>query len=301
LLDFNKYKYYIQTLIEYTAISVFAWLFRCLPLQLARRIADVIAGLASQIIRLRRNVAIDNLYHAFPDKSRNELEIIYNLCWCHFVRLGAEIARLPRIDEQFIKRWIDMSSIHVLEEALAEGKGCIVVSGHFGNWEWMGGPGARLGYPITYVVTSQTNKLAEQWLDRMRESTGVEVIHRRNAVRGVLNAIKRNRIIAILCDQDAGNTGVFVPFFNRMASTPRGPALFHIKTGVPLIFGSNPVDRNGKYKITLERMNFTGLTGKRSEDEEQIMAQITKRLEEEIRKHPEQWLWLHRRWKTQPK
>ena len=286
--------------IEYSGILLTAWFFRFLPFGLARGTARLLGWIAAHVLKLRRKVALRNLRASFPQKDERELRSIYYGCWKHFLRVGAEMARLPRIDETFIERWVDLSQQTVLREALELGKGAIIVSGHFGNWEWMGGCMSKIGYPVTYVVTSQSNRLTENWMNRMRESVNIEIIHRRDAVRGVLSALKRNRAVAILCDQDAGDAGVFVQFFGRPASTPRGPALFHIKTGVPIIFVSAPRTDEGRYRILFERMVFDGLSGDRDHDEQFIMQKVTARLEEEVRQYPEQWLWLHRRWKSAP-
>jgi len=286
--------------IEYRAVLLIAWFMRSMPLGLSRSVAAILGWTGANIIGLRRSVALDNLKHAFPEKSDCELRRIYSRCWIHFFKVGAEMARMPRMNESFIERWIDLSQHTVIKEALNGGRGAIVVSGHFGNWEWMGGSMSRIGYAVTYVVTSQTNRLVEDWMNRMRKSAGVEIVHRRNAVKGVLSALKRNRAVAILCDQDAGGSGVFVPFFNRLASTPRGPAVFHLKTGVPIVFSAAHRDYNGRLMVTFEEMKFNGLTGDRGNDERTIMQSVTARLEDGIRLHPEQWLWLHRRWKSKP-
>ncbi len=285
---------------EYGAVLAIAGLMRLLPLRTARGAAGLLAWIAASIVGFRRSVALENLRHAFPDRPDREIRRIYNRCWNHFLKVGVEMARMPRLDEAFIGRWMDMTQQTVMKQALDRGKGVIVVSGHFGNWEWMGGGMSRIGYPVTYVVTSQTNRLVEAWMNRMRESVGVEIVHRRNAVKGVLSALRRNRAVAILCDQDAGETGLFVQFFNRPASTPRGPALFHLKTGAPIVFSAAHRDRDGRLIVTFEEMTFSGLGGDRSRNEQMIMQGITTRLEDEVRKHPEQWLWLHRRWKSQP-
>lgn len=284
--------------IEYGFISALSWVFRTLPLRWARWFAAVIAWKISHLAGIRRKVALDNLRKAFPEKQERDLRRIYHRCWRHFVSVGAELARLPSIDEAFIQRWTDIESKTDIDTALQNGKGGIVVSGHFGNWELVGGCMARIGYPVTYVVTSQSNPLVENWLNRMRKSVNIEIIKRKDAIRGILGALKRNRIVAILCDQDAGKSGLFVPFFNQLASTPRGPALFHLKTGTPIIFMSAPCQPDGTYQAIFEEMYFDDLTGNRESDEILIMAQITARLEKEIRRFPEQWLWLHRRWKT---
>ncbi len=255
--------------------------------------------IAAHVLRLRRKVALDNLKRAFPEKENRELRRIYARCWRHFIRVGAELARIPRLNIANVARWIDLSQHKVLKDALSGGKGVIAVSGHFGNWEWMGAGVTIIGYPVAFVVTSQTNRLVEDWMNRMRQSVDIETVHRSRAVRGFLSARKRNRIVAILCDQDAGTSGVFVNFFGRPASTPRGPAAFHLKTGMPIVFVSAPRGRDGKYHLTFEKMKFSKLTGNREQDVQVIMQEITTRLEAEIRACPEQWLWLHRRWKTE--
>lgn len=290
----------LRTELEYSAISLLAAIFRNLPLPWSRGIATQLGKFCARVLRLRRRVALDNLQIAFPEQSESEREAIYRGCWAHFMRAGAEMACLPKIDSSFIRRWFTIEGLDKIDEILEQGQGLLVVSGHLGNWEWMGGGIAKQGYPITYVVTSQSNPRVEEWLNRMRNSTGIEVSHKRDAVRGVLRALKKNRAMAIMCDQNSGKSGIFVPFFGKLASTPRGPALFHLKTGVPIVFTSAPIMPDGKCLVRFEQFNFEGLTGETEHDEYLIMAQITARLEQEIRAYPEQWLWLHRRWKTRP-
>ena len=271
-----------------------------MPLRLARGIAVILSLIPAYVLKLRKKVALDNLQRAFPEKEERELKRIYTRSWLHFLKVGAEMARLPRMNDRLIERWIDSSELNVLKEELKGGKGVIVVSGHLGNWEWMGSAISKAGCPVTCVITSQTNRLVERWINRMRESVGIEYVHRRHAVRGVLSALKQNRAVVILCDQDAAEAGVFTSFFGRLASTPRGPALFSLKTGAPIVFTATPRLSSGKYRIVFEKMTPENLTGIRENDELNIMQMITSRLETEIRKSPEQWLWLHRRWKSTP-
>ena len=290
----------IRARIEYALVSALAFLFRLAPLGIARSLADLVGWIAGNLIRFRRTAALDNLRHAFPEAGEDKLRGIYRSCWRHLVRVGAELTYLPRLRRDRLGPFLEIQGDMVIQNALQKGIGAILVAGHFGNWEWMGGCASLIGYQMTYVATNQSNPLVDEWLDRTRKSAGVEIIRRRDAARGVLSALKRNRMVAMLCDQDAGKAGVFVPFFGRPASTPRGPALFHIKTGVPLIYGSARFVEDGRYRICFEELNFNGLTGERESDEAAIMAQITARLEADVRRSPEQWLWLHRRWKTRP-
>jgi KDO2-lipid IV(A) lauroyltransferase len=194
-----------------------------------------------------------------------------------------------------VGKWIHLRNVEPLKEAVSAGKGAIVVSGHLGNWELMGAIIATIGLPVTFVVTTQRNKLIESLIDRYREAADIEIVKRRAAVKGVLSALKRNRLVAILIDQDAHEDGAFVPFFGRLSSTPRGPAIFHLRTGAPLIFASCIRLPGDHYRIEVERLNTGNLT-----DADEIIALATARLEAAIRETPEQWFWMHRRWKTSP-
>ncbi|MFC2150569.1 lysophospholipid acyltransferase family protein [Calditrichota bacterium] len=289
----------LQMKLEYFAVAGFSALFRIMPYWLVRLKATFLGWFAARVVKFRKSVAMDNLHHAFPGKSAQELERVYLNCWQHFMRVGAELARLPLLNRDNIERYVDVSAHPLMGKLLERGKGILVASGHIGNWEILGAAMSAMGYPITYVVTNQSNKRVEEWIDRMRQSLGIEIIPRREAVKGVLNALKRNRVIAVLCDQDAGDAGVFVEFFGRKASTPRGPALFHLKTGAPILYVTCLYQRGGRYKIDLEEIKVPELTEDREANIASIMQAVTIRLEQDVRSHPEQWLWLHRRWKTE--
>ena len=290
----------IQAFIEYAALLGAAALFRWLPLPLATLLAVGVGWLASNVLQIRRKVALDNLGQAFPAMTKGELEVLYRRVWRHFARVAAELARLPRMMNGQLKQMIDDEEVTIVRELVARGKGIIFVSGHLGNWEWLGALTSSSGIPMTYVVAGQTNRLVERWLERMRTTAGVEIVNRRDPARAILTALKRGRIVAMLSDQDAGPAGVFVRFFDRPASTPRGPALFHLRTGAPLLFGGCTRRTNGRYKIAFEEIVPSGITGDNSVDERIIMQEAAARLEREIRIYPDQYFWLHRRWKTKP-
>jgi len=159
----------------------------------------------------------------------------------------------------------------------------------------MGALCARLGYPVSFVVASQSNRRVEELMDRIRQSAGVEIIKRRDAIRGVVSALKRGRLVAMLIDQDAHEDGTFAPFFGIPASTPRGPAVFHLRTQAPLIFAQCVRLPGERYRIDLERFDTASCT-----DPDELTARMSARLEAAVRKTPEQWFWMHRRWKTRP-
>jgi KDO2-lipid IV(A) lauroyltransferase len=283
--------------IEYALLLGVAFLFRWLPMALSRGLGSAVGSLAGKALKIRQKVAVENLQSAFPELTVLQATELYRRVWQHFGKVAAELSREPRMQRGDFEKLIDDHGLEIVKDILRRGKGAIFVSGHLGNWEWLGAMAASTGIPVTFVVENQSNQLVEKWIDRMRAREGVEIYSRLQAPRGTLQALKNNRMVAMLCDQDAGPPGVFVPFFSRMASTPRGPALFHLKTDAPLIYGSC-CRENGKFQLRFEEIVPPPSSGDRSEDERNIMGMITERLEQDIRLHPDQYMWLHRRWKT---
>ncbi len=244
---------------------------------------------------IRRRVTQENLIRAFPALSKEAARTVSARVYRHFGAVATSLAAIPGLSERALNNWIYVKEFESLREALERGKGCLVFSGHLGNWELMGAIAARCGIPVTFVVTTQRNKQIEALVDGIRRKADIEIVKRREAVRGVLAALKRNRCVAILIDQDAHEDGAFVPFFAHLASTPRGPAVFHLRTGAPLIFAESTRLPGEKYRIRFSRFDSSGIS-----DPDVLTAKMTAMLEAAIRETPEQWFWMHRRWKTLP-
>jgi KDO2-lipid IV(A) lauroyltransferase len=285
---------HLKQWIEYFVARFFQGFVAILP----RRVSGALGAALGALIYgvgIRRRVTEENLSRAFPTLPTRAIRQTAHAVYRHFGRVGVSFAWLPRLGPGALRKWIFIDGLDVLDEVLQRGKGGIVVSGHLGNWELMGGIAAALCYPVTYVVTTQRNKRVEALMDTLRQSVGIEIVKMRESVRGVLSALHRNRLVAILMDQDAHEAGAFVPFFGRAASTPKGPAIFHLKTGAPLIFAHSRRVSYERYIIHFEELDTTALENR---DAETITALATRRLEEAIRETPEQWFWMHRRWKT---
>jgi len=285
--------------LENFTLSCFGTVFRRLPRSFSIRLGESLAGL---VYRLGIRVAVtqDNLEHAFPDLDQRQLRKIARACYRHFGALLAEFARLPLVKRDNLLDLVEIVDAHILDQAHAAGAGVVVVSGHLGNWELMGASIANLGYPASYVVTRQENELVERQMDDLRRGEGIEIIKRRDAAKGVLRALRQNRVVAILSDQDAHEAGAFVPFFGRPASTPRGAALFALRTGAALIFAESCRQDLGKLRVIFERIRTDDLPQDRDAAVYELVRRFTARLEDAVRRHPEQWFWMHRRWKTRP-
>jgi Kdo2-lipid IVA lauroyltransferase/acyltransferase len=280
--------------VQYLFTQLVYLIFRLMPRNM-RALCGASLGQIVYYIGIRRTVTEQNLAAAFPHLPPKAVRQVTRRVYRHFGRVAASFATIPQTKASDFNDWIFVNNYDILTNYLAKGKGAIVVSGHLGNWELMGAIMAAKGLPVTFIVTTQRNKLIERMIDRYRESVGIEIVKRRHAVKGVLSALKRNRLVALLIDQDAHEDGAFVPFFGRLASTPRGPAVFHLKTGSPMIFAASSYLPGGRLLIELENLDTDNMT-----DADEITALATSKLENAIRRTPEQWFWMHRRWKTAP-
>ncbi|MCB9366780.1 MAG: lysophospholipid acyltransferase family protein [Calditrichaeota bacterium] len=280
--------------LQYAALRGFIAFVGVLPRRVRGAIGTGLGRLAYSL-GIRKRVVFQNLNTAFPGIPQKGLQDTARRCFEHFGHVAVSLAELPKLSREALNDWVFMEGLEGLDRAVAGGNGGLVISGHLGNWEVIGAMAARLGYPVSFVVTTQRNKLVENWLNRLREQCGVEIIQRKDALRGVLSALKRNRVVAILIDQDAHQEGVFVPFFGKLSSTPRGPAVFHLRTGAPLIFMASSRIPGERYCCQMHHVTVAEGAG-----QEEIMATLTAKLEEQIRRTPEQWFWMHKRWKTLP-
>ena len=172
------------------------------------------------------------------------------------------------------------------------------MTGHFGNFELFGAYFTRLN-PIDFVVKPLSNPRVDALVSDLRRRAGVGIIPLGGGLKHVFRSLRAGRWVAMLADQDARRHGVFVPFFGRLASTPEGPARLALQTGAPIMMGFIRRRPDGRHRVKFEPAYFPA--GEPTEDNVRaVTAWHTARLEREIRESPEQWFWLHRRWKTAP-
>jgi KDO2-lipid IV(A) lauroyltransferase len=212
-----------------------------------------------------------------------------------FVHFAESIWELCRLHQSVPT--LDDAARRVLDEVLAERKGVVLITGHIGNWEMLGQAIAAAGYPITTIARPSYDPRVTAWLHQWRTSRGLEILWRnRNSGRAILRVLGKNRLMAFLIDQDTATAGTYVPFFGRAAFTPTTPAALALRTGAPLIFCWH--HRRGKqHKITIERIHYAP-TGNTEGDVLALTVILTARLESVIRAVPEQWVWMHKRWRT---
>jgi KDO2-lipid IV(A) lauroyltransferase len=192
---------------------------------------------------------------------------------------------------------LDQEARRILDEALAEGKGAMMISGHIGNWELLGQAIAAAGYPIATVAKPAYDPRLTQWLEEWRTAHGLQVVWRDegNAGKTILRILRQNGLMAFLIDQNIKSAGEFVPFFGRPAFTPTTPAAIALRTGAPVIFCWHH-RRQGLHKLSFQRICFAP-SGNAKNDVSALTALLNSHLESAIRAAPEQWVWVHARWR----
>ncbi|OGL13525.1 MAG: hypothetical protein A3G97_00785 [Candidatus Rokubacteria bacterium RIFCSPLOWO2_12_FULL_69_21] len=267
-------------------------------LWVGRRLGD----LAYWVLSGRRAVARENLERAFAgQRSAAELD---RLCRESFRHLGMTLVEACtfffRPPSVLLSR-VDVEGVDHLKAAAAHGRGTLLLTAHLGNWELLAAAHAHTGYPLSVVVRPLDSAVLDRVVTRFRERGGVEVIPKRRALRGVREALRRGRMVGILLDQNASRReGVFVPFFGEPASTSKSLALLALWSGAPVVPVFIQRDTAGSHRVTIEPALPPPATGDREEDVAAFTAAFSRVVESRIRRSPEQWFWMHRRWRTRP-
>jgi Kdo2-lipid IVA lauroyltransferase/acyltransferase len=287
--------------LQYGATRLVVALLRVPGWRVASAVGALLGRLVYTPIGIRRDVVERHLTAAFPEMSAPERTRTARAAYESLGRTSIETAVLPGTPrDQLLAMVAETEGWELLDAALAQGKGVILATGHLGNWELGGAYIAARGVPVSAITRRMANPLFDRYLRGTRAAMDVEVIHDAVAVRRVPRALGEGRLIAFLCDQDGiGLASTFVPFFGRPARTPRGPGVFALRLGTPVLFAACLRRPDGRYRIVFDTVPVHD-TGDRERDVDAIVAAFTQRLETEVRRTPGQYFWHHRRWKRQP-
>jgi KDO2-lipid IV(A) lauroyltransferase len=287
--------------LEAAFIAWVSWLARCLPRRFLIALGSRMAEAFYFVAFAYRRTTLENLRHALGDElPERELRRIGLASWTHLGRIGFDALTFPTLSPDSVGSIVRYQGLDHIRGAYAKGKGVMLFSGHFGHWELVALMQGFLGMPLALVTRRLDNPLLENRLARLRTLSGNEIIHRQGAVREMLKALRRNLGVAIVIDQDAKRSGIFVPFFGRPAATTPTLAAVALKTGVPIVPVFSVPRPDGSYDVIYEPEVKVVNTGDRDADVHRLTAQCTAIIEQWVRRHPEIWLWMHRRWKTAP-
>lgn len=285
--------------LEYLAFRGAAGAARVLGDAASERLLGAVGRLAYRPFGIRRRLVEDHLRLAFPERDEAWVRRTAAAAYAHLGREGAAMIRLSSLSREHIVARTDVEGLEEFRAALSLGRGLVLVTGHFGNWEIGGAALAARGIPIDGVAQRQSNPLFDREIVAARERLGMRIIERGRATKEGLRSLRAGRVVALVADQDARRAGVFVPFFGRLASTHRGPAVLALRTGAPLFLGTALRTPAGGYHVRLDPVEVER-DGDAEEVTYRLTAAYTARLEAAIRAAPEQYFWHHRRWKTRP-
>ncbi len=286
---------------EYCTARVLQALICVGPAGIARETGAFLGAVAFSIVRIRRAVTMDHLRRALGNEfCEKELVRIARESYRSFGRMTFEYARFPRLTPRRIGKTVSLVGAEHLDRALEKGKGAILVAGHLGNWEYLATL-PTMGYSVTFLVGEQHNMLVDGLMNKMRAKFGGEIVPLTGSLKGVFRALRSNRVVVMLSDQDAGKRGTFVEFFGRQASTPYGSGRLAAATGAALLPGMVVGRGRGRHEIVVCPAIEPPPDGTPSDEAAHFYTQAyTREFERLVRSDPEQYFWMHKRWKTRP-
>jgi KDO2-lipid IV(A) lauroyltransferase len=247
---------------------------------------------------------MQNLALAFPERAVTERRRILRASFANLGRMVAELAHLPRLTADDLRTLVQFEDEGWWAENVGRPRdtGALILSGHFGNWELLVFAHGMRGYPVSMVHRPIANPFVDRWLNALRARAGTRLVRKRHAAGGVLRALHGRELLVLPFDQNSTRgLGVFVDFFGVPASTNSGIARLALRTGAPVV----PVFivRDGtraRHRVHVLPIIYAQRSGDLESDVRRATQQFSDVFESMVRRHPEQWLWVHKRWKTRP-
>jgi len=285
------------------ALTGAVWGLSLAPLGLSRAVGRGLGCLAQRMDSRHREIVHNNLTASFPEKDPAWIDQTGRKVFEHAAQVAAEIPHLVRLSPERVAAQCRFHGLDNVHRALAQGKGLILLTGHFGNWEWANIAGATaLGFGALIVARPIDWAPADRLVNAWRvKAGGSEVVPKSRSARALLKGLKQNRMLGLLLDQNVDwYDGEWVDFFGRPACTNKGMALLARATGAPVIPYYNWRGEDGKFDVYFDPEVPLIKTADKTQDIWDNTQSYTKVLENIIRQNPSQWFWLHQRWKTKP-
>ena len=293
---------FLRSMLESAALSVLRWTLFLLPRGGVFLFGRSVGWFVFHVLRLKRGVTLSNLEQAFGTAySPQQRQRIAARCYLHFGALFAEFLVLPRLSGSDLDACFELENPEVLDDALGKGRGILMASGHLGNWELLGGALARRGYPFTMYVGQQRNLKADALVNWIRRRMGVGTVSKGwGAMRSMMRVLKDNHLLGMLSDQHFSRNRHFVRFFGHLISAAPGLGSLSNHLNPELVFAETY--RVGPFQYRARFFPFQ-LPPPSGSDEYDLLA-VTQKfmalLEAAVRRHPEQYFWMHRTWRQPP-
>jgi KDO2-lipid IV(A) lauroyltransferase len=292
----------LRTRLLAALVKALAYAIAWMPLALSRALGRLAGSLACVADRKHRRIGLANLALAFPETSAAQRRALLRACYRHMGVCAVEFCRFLRVTAEDIRRrWVapEPGAEECVRAALAEGRGVIAVSGHVGFWELSGLAYPAFGFPLLSITREAPAPRIEELIMRIRGRLGNRLVYQRHALFHLLRALRQKKVVGLHMDQYAGRQGTYVPFFGREASSVDTCARLHVMTGAPLVSTFMQRRPDGRYAWRCRRMEVPPPAAGQTEEARirQVLELCNRELETAIRQAPEQWLWIHNRWR----
>ena len=272
------------------------------PLRFTWRLAELLGRLWYRLDSKHRLIALNNLKLAWGEELTERERInIARRNFIHLVRVVLELFYIRKVTLEEVDGFATFEGVKNLNAALEEGRGVLVMTSHFGNWELMALAYSLRYRPVSLVIRPLDIPFLDSLITNIRTRGGNQMIAKKGSVRKVLRLLAAGEVVGLLIDQNpAWEEGVFVPFFKEIACTNKALSALALRTNAPVIPVYNVRKPNGTYRIVFEPEVVLDRSGDTRRDMEENTANFNRIIESYVRRHPEQWFWVHQRWKTRP-
>jgi KDO2-lipid IV(A) lauroyltransferase len=291
--------------LEYVGLRLVVGVLRVLPLEVAMRLAAAVAATGIRIAGRTRRIGLTNLAIAFPEKSEAERLAILIASYRNLGRMAAECAHLDELTAANIRERVAPDDGPIWTHEMLphlDAQGILILTGHFGNWELCAYAYGLFGHPVSLVHQTIKNPFVDRFVEGMRSGGGTRLFRKQEAARAVLRALAQRTLVVLPLDQNQSRrAGIFVEFFGLPANTSAGLARIALRTGAPIYPAFLIRDGTSAHHriVFLPRVSIASMADRDSAARE-LTQQCTAVLESMIRKHPDHWLWTHKRWRTRP-
>jgi KDO2-lipid IV(A) lauroyltransferase len=294
----------ITSLAQYIPLRALATLIGCAPMNLNMLSSALLGDAYFRINIKRRKRASSNIQASFPELSAEEVHTLAKRSMEHMFQLFvAEGVQMPSlITPSTWHKYVDLVNIEQLSERLTHKQPVIFITGHCGNWELLGYLLSVLGYPIAALARPLDNHLINDWVLGIRERFGLKIVTKWGGVPILQEMITNNTSVGFIADQNAGDRGMFVPFFGRLASSYKSIGILAMRYQIPIVaVHAKRIDGSFKYEVSVTDFIEPSDWNNQPDPLYYITARYNRAIEQMVRNAPEQYLWLHRRWKSRPK
>lgn len=287
-------RYYI-----YYVSKILFFVIGLIPRKISLAVADFLGNKAFDLLREYRNITVSNLDEAFDGNYDKNLLVARNV-FCNLAKGGVDWIKLMAGGRKVALQLVnECEGIEYLDEVLEKGKGAVLLASHFGNWELLSAYLSTKGYRGAIIVRRLYFHKYDDFIVKLRKKFGVKVVYRDESPKKLLKVLKNGEMLGILADQDVDSAnGVFVNFFGKPAYTPTAPVKFAMASGVELVPAFMIRKSDDSYKLVVEKPITLSREGDKTKSIQKYTQLWTDILEKYVRQYPDQWVWIHRRWKT---